>query len=172
MRLGPDVAAYWDSNRDSRLLNNLAAPGAQNALRTMLHRLWLKPLVHADPDVVYFRTQENNLSPEQKQILQDLAEITGFKATSDLPAWLTPEERASLADFLNTKPPIKQTGRYTFEIGDRSVDFSFVMPLPQPLNMLEKIQSALLDWLANMPWVLNAFDRFSRWMLARSLREV
>jgi len=172
MRLGPDVAAYWDSNRDSRLLNNLAAPGAQNALRTMLHRLWLKPLVHADPDVVYFRTRENKLSPEQKQILQDLAAITGFKATSDLPAWLTPEERASLADFLNTKPPIKQTGRYTFEISDRSVDFSFVMPLPQSLNMLEKIQSALLGWLGNMPWVLNAFDRFSRWMLARSLREV
>jgi len=172
MRLGPDVAAYWDSNRDSRLLNNLAAPGAQNALRTMLHRLWLKPLVHADPDVVYFRTRENKLSPEQKQILQDLAEITGFRATSDLPAWLTPEERASLADFLNTKPPIKQTGRYTFEIGDRSVDFSFVMPLPQPLNTAEKIKSGLLCWLANKTWVIKAFDRYSRWMLARSLREV
>ena len=171
MRLGPDVAAYWDSKRDSRLLNNLAAPGVQNALRTTLHRLWLKPLVHADPDVVYFHNRENNLSPEQKQILRDLAEITGFKATSDLPAWLTPAERASLADFLNAKPSVKQTGRYTFEIGGRSVDFSFVMPLPKPLDSLEKIHSALLCWLANMPWVIKAFDRYSRWMLARSLRE-
>jgi len=171
MRLGPDVGAYWDSNRDSRLLNNLAAPGVQNALRTMLHRLWLRPLVHADPDVVYFRTRENNLSPEQKQILRDLAAITGFKATSDLPTWLTPEERAALADFLKAKPSVKQIGRYTFEIGGRRVDFSSAMPLPQPLNMLEKIQSALLGWLANIPWVLRAFDRFSRWILARSLRE-
>jgi len=171
MRLGPDVAAYWDSNRDSRLLNNLAAPGVQNSLRTTLHRLWLRPLVHVDPDVVYFRARENNLSPEQKQILQYLVEITGFKATSDLPAWLTPEERAALADFLKAKPPVKQTGRYTFEIGGRRVDFSSAMPLPQPLDSLEKIHSSLLCWLANMPRVLKVFDRFSRWMLARSLRE-
>jgi len=53
------------------------------------------------------------------------------------------------------------------------VDFGphTVMPLPQPLNSLEKIHSALLCWLANMLWVLKTFDRFSRWMLARSLRE-
>jgi len=171
MRLGPDVAAYWDSNRDSRLLNNLAAPGVQNALRTTLHRLWLKPLVHADPDVVYFRTRQNGLSSEQMRLLQDLAAITGFKATSDLPAWLTPEERASLADFLNAKPSIEQTGRYTFEIGGRRVDFSSAMPLPEPLEPSEKIQGALVRWLANKTWVLKAFDRFSRWRLARSLRE-
>jgi alpha-galactosidase len=171
MRLGPDVAAYWDSNRDSRLLNNLAAPGVQNALRTMLHRLWLRPLVHADPDVVYFRTRENALSPEHMQILQDLAVITDFKATSDLPDWLTPEERATLADFLKAKPPIKQTGRYTFEIGGRSVDFSSAMPLPQLLNPSEKILAAFLSWLANMQWVLRLFDRLSRQANAKAVRE-
>jgi len=171
MRLGPDVAAYWDNNRDSRLLNNLAAPGVQNALRTTLHRLWLRPLVHADPDVQYFCTRQNNLSSEQMLLLQELAEITGFKATSDLPAWLTSAERASLVDFLNAKPFAKQIGRYTFEIDGRRVDFSSAMLLPQPLNMLEKIQRSLLGWLANMPWVLRAFDRFSRWNLAHSVRE-
>ncbi|MDI6769210.1 MAG: alpha-galactosidase [Anaerolineales bacterium] len=172
MRIGPDVAAYWDSNRDSRLLNNLAAPGVRNALRTTLHRLWLMPLVHADPDVVYFRTRQNKLSPEQMQLLQDLAAITGFKATSDLPAWLTPAERAALAGFLKAEPPIQQTGRYTFEIGGRRVDFTPAMPLPQPLDALEKIHSALLCWLANRPRVIKAFDRFSRWMLARSLQDI
>jgi len=171
MRLGPDVAAYWDNNRDSRLLNNLAAPGGRNALRTVLHRLWLQPLVHADPDVVYFRTRQNELSSEQMQLLQDLAAITGFKATSDLPAWLTPAERASLEDFLKADASVEQTSRYTFEIGGRRVDFSSNMPLPKPLEPLEKIQSALVRWLANMPWVLKTFDRFSRRMLARSLRE-
>ncbi len=171
MRVGPDVAAYWDSNRDSRLLNNPAAPGIQNALRTTLHRLWLKPLVHTDPDVAYFRTHNNNLTPKQMGLMRDLVSITGFKATSDLPTWLKPEESEALDKFLKARPAIKQTGRYTFEIGGRRVDFSSAMPLPQPLDTLEKIQSALLCWLANMPWVIKAFDRYSRWMLARSLRE-
>ncbi len=171
MRLGPDVAAYWDNNRDSRLLNNLAAPGVRNALRTVLHRLWLKPLVHADPDVVYFRTRQNKLSSEQMQLLQDLAAITGFKATSDLPAWLTPAECASLADFLKADASAERASRYIFEIRGRRVDFSSAMPLPKPLEPVEKIQSALVRWLANMPWVLKTFDRFSRWRLARSLQE-
>jgi alpha-galactosidase len=171
MRLGPDVADYWDSNRDSRLLNNLATPGTRNAIRTTLHRLWLKPLVHADPDVVYFRTWNCGLSIEQKLLLQNLAEITGFKATSDLPAWLTTSERTALASFLKADFPIKQTDRYTFEVSAQRVDFSPVMPLPEPLKLSENIQAALVRWLANMPWVLKAFDRISRWMLERSLRE-
>jgi hypothetical protein len=84
---------------------------------------------------------------------------------------LTPEERATLADFLKAKPPIKQTGRYTFEIGGRSVDFSSAMPLPQLLNPSEKILAAFLSWLANMQWVLRLFDRLSRQANAKAVRE-
>lgn len=171
MRLGPDVASYWNSNRDSRLLNNMAMPGARNAIFTTLHRLWLMPLIHADSDVVYFRTRQNNLSLKQMQLLQDLASITGFKATSDLPAWLNPSERASLDLFLKTNPLIKQTGHYTFKIDDRSVDFSTVLPLPDELTSTEKIKAAFVRRLANQPIVISAFDRLFRYLLARSLRE-
>jgi len=57
LRVGPDVAGYWNSRRDDDLLKNSAIPGTRNAIRTTLQRLWLKPLVQTDPDVAYFRTQ-------------------------------------------------------------------------------------------------------------------
>ena len=105
------------------------------------------------------------------QILQDLAVITGFKATSDLPDWLTPTERAAMDKFLRTRSTVKQTGRYTFEIDGRYVDFSAWMPLPRQLNPPEKILAAFLGWLANMPWVLRLFDRLSRQAIAKAVRE-
>ena len=118
MRVGPDVAPYW---RD--ISSDLTAPGAGNAIRTTLHRLWLRPLVHTDPDVVFFRTRYNLLSHEQKQLLQDLAQIAGFKSTSDLPKWLDPEELKQLESFFKESPACKRVGRYQYLIGNREVDF-------------------------------------------------
>ena len=63
MRIGPDVAGYWESSRDRDLLVNYTTPGGRNALRTCLNRLWLQPLVQTDPDVVYFRSKQNGLTP-------------------------------------------------------------------------------------------------------------
>ncbi len=124
LRIGPDVAPYWD-NEDRRVyLHDPTGPAAYNALRTSLHRLWLKPLVHTDPDVVYFRTRYNLLTPAQRAVLQDLALVAGFKATSDPPAWLDGEEREQLREWLEATPSILQTGPYTFKIGEREVDFS------------------------------------------------
>lgn len=124
MRIGPDVAPYWDNEERSRLLHDTSGPGAQNALRTSLHRLWLRPLIHTDPDVVYFRTRFNLLSPEEMAPLQALAHIAGFKATSDLPQWLSAEERTALAQFLEAQPAIVRRGRYHYELDGVSFDFA------------------------------------------------
>lgn len=124
IRIGPDVAPFWD-NEDRRVfLHDPTGPSAYNALRTCLHRLWLKPLVHTDPDVAYFRTRYNLLTPAQRAVLQDLALVSGFKATSDPPEWLDSEEREQLRAWLEATPTIEQTGPYTFKIGEREVDFS------------------------------------------------
>ena len=108
IRIGPDVATEWENERDEILLHNPTIPGARNAIRTALHRLWLKPLVHIDPDVVYFRSVECNLAPEQKHLLQSLALICGFKATSDLPQWLSETEFEELRQFLEAEPAIER----------------------------------------------------------------
>ena len=100
LRVGPDVASGWESFRDARLLHNPAVPGTRNAIRTTLNRMWLRQLVQADPDVAYFRSVECGLTVEQKRLLQNLTLICGFKATSDLPQWLSEVERGELREFL------------------------------------------------------------------------
>jgi alpha-galactosidase len=79
--------------------------------------------VHTDPDVVYFRTRYNLLTPAQRAVLQDLALVAGFKATSDPPEWLDGEEREQLKAWLEANPPVEQTDPYTFKIGEREVNF-------------------------------------------------
>ncbi|HAV77801.1 MAG TPA: alpha-galactosidase, partial [Anaerolineae bacterium] len=83
IRSGPDVSPYWLNKPLSVWLNNPNDQSTQNAIRTSIHRLWLKPLVNIDPDVLYFRSKHNSLKPHEIQLLQDLGTITGFKATSD-----------------------------------------------------------------------------------------
>jgi alpha-galactosidase len=124
VRVGPDVAPLWDNVDRSQCLHDLSGPSTLNAIRTTLHRLWLRPLIQVDPDVAFFRTQYNLLRPEQKAILQDLVQVAGFRATSDLPGWLSADERQALFDFLQSSPPITQTGRYQYQIDGREVDFS------------------------------------------------
>lgn len=172
MRVGPDVAEYWDNPRDSLLLQNPALPGAQNAIRTTVHRLWLRPLVHTDPDVVYFRSRRNALSPEQKQMLRDLALVCGFKATSDLPQWLSRAERAALSAFLQSEPEVKRTGRHSFTIDGRAVDFSPSMPLPEPLPPPLRAAGAVLGAIANAPLALRLNDWLTRRSLTRMRREL
>lgn len=155
LRIGPDVAGDWEVYRDAVLLHNLTTPGAKNAIRTCLHRLWLAPLVKTDPDVVYFGAKWNSLSPQHKQLLQDLALICQFKATSDLPHALTRDERAALHDFLLATPQAERLSRATFRLGERCVDFSAALDLPAPPHGKEKILSALFGWLGNQPLTLK-----------------
>lgn len=154
MRIGPDVANFWESSRDSHLLANFTTPGVRNAIRTSLNRLWLEPLLHPDPDVLYFRSRETSLTPQQKGLLQDLGRITGFKATSDLPDWLTDEERQSLRTFLLETNTIKRTGRSAFTIDGREVDFAPAAEIP-PQSGPGDPAWHFVRWGADQRWILN-----------------
>jgi alpha-galactosidase len=158
LRVGPDVAGYWTSRRDDNLLMNFAAPGVRNALRTTLNRLWLAPLLHTDPDVAYFRSRQNSLTPEQMTLLQDLAEVCRFKATSDIPAWLTGPERESLRGFLERRSTVQKTGRAAYRIGDRDVDFGPHIAMPSLPGAFTNLQGAILGGLANFTPLIKALD--------------
>lgn len=169
LRVGPDVAGYFASPRDDILLMNFAAPGIRNALRTTLNRLWLQPLVHTDPDVVYFRTRQNRLTPEQKSFLQDLAEVSNFKATSDVPAWLTESEREALRGFLESRPEVQKTGRTSYRIADREVDFVSHIDMPSLPGGLTNLHGAIIGGLANIRPLMNLFDKAGKNSLKKML---
>ncbi len=159
MRIGQDVSGEWENLRDSRLFCNPGTPGVKNAIRTSINRLWLDPLVKLDPDVVYFSTRGNVLTAEQKTLLQDLALVTGYKATSDLPQWLTSQERDQLKSFLEADPVIKQIDRYTFTLDGRLVDFTPALPPPEAPEGLNAIWGAFIGKLANQPPILQLNKR-------------
>jgi alpha-galactosidase len=162
MRIGPDVAAEWESYRDAVLLYNPATPGVKNAIRTTLSRLWLAPLVHTDPDVVFFRSTETRLTPEQNSLLQDLALVCGFKATSDPQQWLTQAQSADLRAFLTHQPRIKRTGKYTYQLDERLVDFTPAMNLPEAPSGLSALAGSITGWLGSQPAVLKVLDRLGK----------
>jgi alpha-galactosidase len=171
MRLGPDVAETYTSHRDDDLLMNFAAPGVRNALRTTLNRLWLQPLVHTDPDVVYFRSRQNNLTLEQKSLLQDLAQICNFKASSDIPAWLTASERSALCEFLESRPEIRKIGLTAYQIGDHEVDFGLHIGMPSLPDTFTNLHGVIIGRLANEPVLMKAFDKLGKVLLKRMLKQ-
>jgi alpha-galactosidase len=155
IRIGPDVSHAWERHRDAHLLYNPSIPGTRNAIRTVVHRLWLRSLIHIDPDVAYFASRENSLTMEQKTLLQDLAYICNFKATSELPQWLTTEEREQLQLFLNTDPVIRQTGRYIFHLDDEPTNFTTAVSLPMWPTGLITLWAAFLGWLGSVRFILR-----------------
>jgi alpha-galactosidase len=157
IRIGPDVSYFWETYRDAYLLYNPTIPGTKNAIRTVLHRLWLKPLLHIDPDAAYFESKENQLTKEQRLLLQDLAHICEFKATSDLPQWLGKDELEQLRSFLNAKPKIKRTGRYIFHIDDRKVDFTSATSLPKVPEGLIALWGKCVGWLGDRYFILRLY---------------
>jgi alpha-galactosidase len=157
MRIGPDVADVWENYRDAHLLYNPTTPGTKNGIRTVIHRLWLKPLLHVDPDVAYFESTKNSLTREEKKLLQDLAQICNFKATSDLPQWMTKNELDELRSFLNTTPKVEQTGKYTFQLDNRAVDFKSAISLPNKKTGLLALWAAFLGWMGDRHFVLRIF---------------
>ncbi len=170
MRVGPDVANFWESERDNRLLTNYTTPGVRNAIRTSLNRLWLSPIVHTDPDVLYFRSRETTLTDRQKQMLQDLGRITGFKATSDLPEWLSNEDHAALRGFLQESNSIKRTGRSTFIIDGREVNFDSALDIP-PHASLGNPSWAFVRWGSDQPWILNLVNAMEKAQVQNTLNK-
>jgi alpha-galactosidase len=155
MRVGPDVADEWDNYRNAELFYNPSTPGTKNAIRTTVHRLWLKPLLHIDPDVAYFESTKNSLTKEQKRLLQDLAQICEFKATSDLPQWMTKDEIDELRTFLTSTPKVEQTSCYTFRLDDREVDFTSAMSLPKQKTGTQALLAGFLSWMGDRHFVLR-----------------
>ncbi len=100
-----------------------------------MHRLWLNSLVNIDPDVMFFRSRHNALKGNERQLLQDLGTITGFKATSDLPQWMNRQEVQSLRNFLESDLEVKKTSRYKYQVDSREVDFSAAMPMHPHRNV-------------------------------------
>ncbi|MBI5946195.1 MAG: alpha-galactosidase [Chloroflexi bacterium] len=157
IRIGPDVSFFWEKYRDAYLLYNPTIPGTKNAIRTVLHRFWLKPLLHIDPDVSYFESKENQLTQEQRTLLQDLAHICEFKATSDLPQWLSHSEMDELRSFLGVKSKIERAGRYIFHIDDRIVDFASAIPLPNVPKGLTALWGKCVGWLGDRYFILRLY---------------
>ena len=170
LRVSTDVAGNWSSRRDDLLLMNFSIPSGRNALRTTFNRLWLQPLVNTDPDVVFFRSRQINLTPEQKSLLQDMAQICIFKASSDIPAWLTDSERSALRDFLESTPEVRKTGRTAYQIGDHEVDFGPHIDMPPLPDKFTNLQGAAIGALANIPVLMKVFDKLGKNSLKKMLK--
>lgn len=130
IRIGPDVSEVWEVDKITHYLHHLAAPAARYAVATSVHRLWLQPLIGTDPDVAYFRTRYCLLTAEQKALVADLTRVCRFRATSDIPATLDPDEHAALAAYLDEQVDVRRTGRYRYQIAGRGVDFGPVAATP------------------------------------------
>lgn len=162
IRVGADVSNQWDSPFYSFLLYNQTAPGVQNAIRTSVNRLWLQPLVHPDPDVAFF-SENRSLTPEQKQLLLDLTRVCRVKATSDLPSGWSETERAAIRLWLESSPTIYRTGRYTFNIDGRPVDFGPAVALPPIPRRFSALLGEVLGWLGNQLWILKLWHWLFRY---------
>lgn len=150
IRIGPDVSHEWENHLYEHLLQNFSSPGTRNAIRTVVNRLWLKPLLHIDPDVEYFVSRENTLEEEHKKQLQDLALICNFKATSDLPHWMTDREREQLRGFLLGEPDVSKISRYQYKIDGRIVDFSSSVELVKPPKGFNALLGVIMGWAGNI----------------------
>jgi alpha-galactosidase len=124
IRVGPDVAPWWDMSLVTEYLHDASAPSTRFAIATSLNRLWLQALIEPDPDVVYFRRRYNLLTARERRWLQDLARVCGFRATSDPPSWLDARELDELLAFFGEEPRVARRGRLRYEIDGREVDFS------------------------------------------------
>ena len=161
IRVGPDVAPFWLNKPLTIWLNNPNDTSTQNAVRTSIHRLWLSPLVHVDPDVMFFRSRYNALKPHENQLLHDLGTITGFKATSDLPGWWKESEREKVREFLEADSSVQKTRRYEYRIDGRGVDFSPAIPIPAsvmdyPVWLARNLGLLKIIWHQVLPAILES----------------
>ena len=111
-------------------------PQARYAVATSAHRLWLADVIGADPDVAYFRSRDCLLSDDQKNLVIDLTRACRFRATSDDPDSLDPDERTRLAAYLRKTVNVVAVGKHRYRIGDQEVDFGQVASEPPPFRPL------------------------------------
>ena len=160
IRVGPDVSPFWTNRALTVWLNNPNDTSTQNAIRTSIHRLWLRPLVNIDPDVMFFRSKKNWLKPQESQLLQDLGTLCSFKATSDLPQWMNTSDKESLRAYLESAPKVQKKKRYKYEIEGRIVDFSHAIPLESstnniPIGLAKNLGLLKVAWRQAVPAILE-----------------
>ncbi|HJS18614.1 MAG TPA: glycoside hydrolase family 36 protein, partial [Anaerolineales bacterium] len=164
IRVGPDISPFWLNKPLAVWLDNPNDTSTQNAIRTSIHRLWLSPLVNVDPDVMFFNTRHNALMPHENQLLQDLGIVSGFKATSDLPQWLTSSEKQMLRELLESEPSIQRKKRYEYQIDGRKVDFSPSVPIPFfdkniPVWLAKNLGLFKVVWRQALPAILESIRK-------------
>lgn len=162
IRIGADGGHWWDSHFYSTVLYNQTSPGLRNAIRTSVNRLWLAPLVNLDPDVAFF-SESKSLTSEQKRLFLDLTEICGVKATSDLPESWSSAQKSAIRQWFESSPIISRTGRYTFSIDGRVVDFSPTMPLPPLPKLFDALVGEIAGFLGNQIWALKLWHGLIRY---------
>jgi alpha-galactosidase len=162
IRIGPDVSPFWLNTPMTVWLNNPNDTSTQNAIRTSLHRLWLRPLVNVDPDVIFFRSKSNALRAHEKRMLQDLGLIAGFKATSDLPQWLNASDKKTLREYLESTATVHKKTRYQYQIDGRDVDFSPAIPISSldrhiPIGLAKNMGLLKIIWYQAIPAILKSW---------------
>ena len=120
IRVGCDVAPIWKNYATE----DRSDAEARNAFMTSVARLWLRPLIDCDPDVVFFRHMKNLLGEREISWLQDVAAVAGFKSSSDPLEWLTEQERCEVAQWLARREAVEVVGRTRFRLDGREVDFA------------------------------------------------
>ena len=116
IRVGPDVGAVWADGTYA---------AAHPALITAMHRLWLRPAIDPDPDVVYFRGTD--LTEATRARLRNVAQVAGFLGTSDPPQELDDVQRATLESFLSRRPHIDRDARHRWRIDGELLDLTPVL---------------------------------------------
>ena len=93
-------------------------------------------------------------------LLHNLAHICDFKATSDLPQWMTKDEHDELRSFLSANPKVTRTDRYIFHVDDRLVDFISAIELPEVPKGLIALWGKLVGWLGDRYFILRMYKVF------------
>jgi hypothetical protein len=135
----------------------------------LLHRYWLIPLCHIDPDVSFFG-KENQLSEEDKTLLHDLGRITNFKAVSDVPAFWSQFDRADMRVFILNNDDddggnggksgvvVTRKSYSSFKINDREVSFAKAIPIP--VSPVPRWLWLIVRWIFHIPLKQHWFIRF------------
>jgi hypothetical protein len=79
-----------------------------------------------------------------------------------------PVNSAEVRAFLESNPETKRSGRYSFTLDGRTVDFSQAMPLPAHPRGLDALGNGFMGWLANRGWALKLLF----WLGKRELQKV
>jgi hypothetical protein len=90
-----------------------------------------------------------------------MTQVCQFKATSDLPHWWTDSEREQVRTWLMSEPQIERTGRATFTLDGRAVDFSPALPLPTPPIGIDALRREISAWGGDQGWIMSRM--FQAW---------